>query len=302
MHRPKPRKAKKPGPHIIPLDQRAPVRSFGPVGTCIYCGAKSYNTKREKLAKEHIVPHAFDGQLLLLEASCEQCEEMTKSFETKVLYDQFRPFRYVLKIKGKKRSKPRPLTLPLKTRDGRTVEIPVADHPALVVFPHLPPPRIIRNPGEDAPIRYMRVVSEAVKALADRHGVSEFHTTTDIGAFYRMLAKIAHAYVVAKWGLGSFFPCLLPIIRGESEDYSEFIGGGEPFIGDDCLWSVAPLVRRTPEGAEKRVFLGASIRLFGKYATPQYDVIAGDVHYGRPELLQDIVRWLQCPPDSTDDP
>lgn len=43
--------------------------------------------------------------------------------------------------------------------------------------------------------------------------------------FARLLAKIAHGYAVAEYGLGGFIPCNQDIILGQSDDCFSTVGG-----------------------------------------------------------------------------
>jgi 5-methylcytosine-specific restriction endonuclease McrA len=50
-----------------------------PARVCIYCG------RTDGLTEEHVVPFALGGNLIIPDASCPSCRDMTSAFETKVL-------------------------------------------------------------------------------------------------------------------------------------------------------------------------------------------------------------------------
>src|ERR1700732_2915190 len=59
---------------------------LGFAGRCIYCGSKAYapgNTRG--LGKEHTIPEAISGRLIMLEASCQKCERAINLWETRLL-------------------------------------------------------------------------------------------------------------------------------------------------------------------------------------------------------------------------
>src|SRR5687767_9648236 len=90
-----------------------PNRVFGPLRRCIYCGAVTLLPSGGQLSTEHIIPKSLEGQLLLLEASCEACRQTTHAFETPLLNGVFLAMRRRLRMKGRKRERgaPRPSVL-----------------------------------------------------------------------------------------------------------------------------------------------------------------------------------------------
>ena len=88
---------------------------YSPVGFCIYCGAKKYDTKRpvRSLATEHIIPEGLGGKLILPEAACAKCEGITASFEGACQRRIFGPLRIKASNLPTKRPKERPGTLPI---------------------------------------------------------------------------------------------------------------------------------------------------------------------------------------------
>ena len=92
--------------------------------------------------------------------------------------------------------------------------------------------------------------------------------------FARLLAKIAHGYATAEWGLGAFTPLNCDIIRGLSDDYFYTVGG---------TWDIAPSILGGDHATDlsieftssDRALIRVDIRLFSAVSTPSYHVIAG---------------------------
>ena len=102
--------------------------------------------------------------------------------------------------------------------------------------------------------------------LKDRYEAEQVGLGTfEIGSFYLLLAKIAHAgayHCPGEWTL--FWEPLLPeLIVGERQDYDHFIGGsGDPeFDQGDGLF---PIFYRTV-ALHDSMYLVAFFRLFGQY-------------------------------------
>ncbi len=98
-----------------------------------------------------------------------------------------------------------------------------------------------------------------------------------------MLAKIAHAFAIADQGLDKFTPLLPEIIRGEKDNFADFIGGD--MIVPPAFDALHRLhlevgwvdnVDYAKRGLPKDVqFLVVHVRLFAFLGTPQYHVVVG---------------------------
>jgi hypothetical protein len=91
----------------------------------------------------------------------------------------------------------------------------------------------------------------------------------------RFLCKIAHAYAVSLYGIGSFIPFLTPAIRGERPMYlSHYVGRiqpWEPFKADQ----LHVLQHGIRELGGRRLLM-VRIRLLAVDNYPAYDVIVGE--------------------------
>src|SRR6266508_6142095 len=88
-----------------------PDQVIGTADACIYCGA------REDLRDEHVIPYGLEGEYVLRQASCRECEKLTSRFERAVLRDLLLPARTSLEIRTR-RPKDRPDRLPLLEVEG----------------------------------------------------------------------------------------------------------------------------------------------------------------------------------------
>jgi hypothetical protein len=204
---------------------------FPPVGECIYCG------KKAGLSDEHIVPFALAGNLILPDASCKKCREITSLIEWRVL----RGFMFDARVVGNfpsRRKKVRPSTVRTKliSEDDRLTvhDIPVKDAAAFLILPlfaratilNKQPPAVgVTIIGQEV-LHFGKNVEHLVRGR-DAKGI-EFDSQIQATEFARLLAKIAYGYLVATMGL---FPRdetpLLRLIRGEADDGACWVGSRE---------------------------------------------------------------------------
>jgi hypothetical protein len=125
---------------VNPLPSTDSIR-LNEVGRCIYCGET-----KGKLGTEHIIPESLGGALLLPEATCDCGPGLSHAFEGDVARDIFQFARRQARVLGKKnRRKSVPKTLPLALSDSRRsgtkrrVDIPIGDHPSILLLPRLSP-------------------------------------------------------------------------------------------------------------------------------------------------------------------
>src|SRR5688572_14323585 len=88
------------------------VAQYRDVGLCIYCG------NSEGLTREHAIPFALNGDLVLPAASCKKCSEITSAFETKVLKGPIWQVRVGEKFKSRKKHRDAPTTVVVKALYG----------------------------------------------------------------------------------------------------------------------------------------------------------------------------------------
>jgi hypothetical protein len=225
------------------------MAGYPPVGKCIYCGATSYAPNDSRpLADEHIIPFALGGDRVLLAASCQACETITGTTEQIALRGVLRSTRMALGLRSRKRH---PDALPLYVQREKIVykvEIATPDYPSMLILwaPAWLPPILTDLDIPDTPRAFVTggPLTKHRDVFFSDQGTSEIvfsedHPSTytsdedgvlsdalDIRRFYRMLAKISHGYAVAEFGLDSFKPYLLEIIRGNADDDLGIYFGG----------------------------------------------------------------------------
>jgi hypothetical protein len=96
-------------------------------------------------------------------------------------------------------------------------------------------------------------------------------------AFARMLAKIAHAFVVAEYGPGSFIPFLNDIIRHDAGAKAVYIGSlGRPDPLDAPSEYAYHLTANTIIHDDKQIVV-VMIRLFPYLGAPEHEVVVGQL-------------------------
>jgi len=203
---------------------------FPAVGQCIYCGTTEPDGIR--FGHEHIIPEGLAGLLVLKEASCRRCEAVINVFETRVLRETFAAARTHLNIRSKKR-RLRPKTLPLgfgRPENGNFTwrEIDLAAHPFTYFLPRFELPELLG--GRPAPdgtylasgiTMYMEQGGLEKLAASGANGAYTPFRPDDIGRF---VAKVSHAFAVARLGLGAFEPLLTDFIRGRGDHGARLVG------------------------------------------------------------------------------
>lgn len=255
-------------------------RTFDPIGHCIYCGAASYCPEGGKLAKEHILPFALEGQLILPKASCRACEDVMKSFEDPLLNGLFYALRRKLAFSRRNRQRSETGFANIVALHGSVEErmsIPLQEHPAITPLPVPPRCRTLREPGDTQAVRTFVVRDYiAERRLVQKYGISGIRPPNyRVSDFYRMLSKIAHGYAIAKIGAEHIKPCLLDLIHGRNEDFEEFVGAlsNQPRLRSSKLWQFQiDFIKRGDT-----VYAVVQFRFLGTFGGPIYEIVAGSV-------------------------
>lgn len=263
---------------LDPFPKRPEVRCAR-VGLCIYCGASTYTDEGGKLHEEHVVPLSINGNYVLPEASCRNCEQVTGRNEALIMRGGFRAVREYLQLRS--RTKNRPSELPLfnvNRIEGNKVMVPIEDYPVMWMIPRFDLPAQLRRPkyvSTGNPPPWSTAINFDHEKLA-KHGITNFTTNQmDVFAYVRMIAKIGHSLAVSRYGLSHFIPFLRHIILHETgPEAFEFIGGRPE--GPHDTDELHGLTLRTLQ-VGTRILLVAEIRLFATLGAPIHLAVVGEL-------------------------
>ena len=256
-------------------------KTYPEVGRCIYCSES--NPKSE----EHIIPLSFGGGLKLPNACCKKHRDITSAFEKLCLEGMLSTARTHLGIHGRRKLRPSELPVWIADKDDKhvqTFKIPKELHPSAIIVPTMPYPEILLGleASENAPppaigFQALTVTPNFNVRVGNVGGRLKMIKGGgfDTYAFYRLLAKIGHAFTAAEIGLDNFTPTVLDVINEGNmpNAANHFIGSGwtsEP--RSEYLHEVGfdpPIVR------EGKTYHVVKIRLFAHMDTIHHYVITG---------------------------
>lgn len=260
-------------------------RQYRPKGYCIYCR----RTKDEvQLTKEHLIPFSLGGTAVLPRSSCIDCAKITRDFETTCARAIFGNFR-IMGNYPTRRPWERPTSLPIERVVGGQTEhrqVSIADYPIVAIpmvtwgYPGinigLPKSAALHGAKVVVVLPHLRDGTDRLERLGVFSGASvSIQTRFEPIAFARMLAKIAHAILVAEYGIESFRPLVTELIRGLDADAPYWVGGCEPpgsYPGKEHIIEFG-LNRK----AGRQTYACARIHLFHFLPNfPAYEVVVGE--------------------------
>lgn len=261
--------------------------TYAPVGQCIYCGAKEWSEQRSrKLGDEHIVPEGLGGRIILPEASCKRCEEITSNFELECLRGAYYTVRVQKGLGKRKRRVPRFVNLQVR-KNGKAIwqSVPIEKYPAMAVTLLFDKPEIL---SDCAPVEKQLSGGVAIGILPSfgqllrpywpENEVSwvpprNTATSEHLG---RMLAKIAHSYAVAEVGVDGFKPFLKDIVLGtDTRCLGHYVGGVRDI--PQAIDDVYDLRLATVKSTANREYLMVTIRLLSDVqGMPEYWIVVGE--------------------------
>ncbi|HVW74764.1 MAG TPA: hypothetical protein VHC39_14105 [Rhizomicrobium sp.] len=258
----------------------ADPKTYDGVGRCVYCGAASYTKEaNDPLALEHIIPLALDGTLELPAASCQACERITGRIEQIVLRGSLRGIREHLGLKSRGKEG-RPDTLPIfgvrnEGEKEQRFDVPIEDYPTTLLMLTAREALIFLPPGSPHDGQVWNYFATDIGKFVAKYGLHSFsHPALDAHSFLRMLGKIAHSFLTAEIGLGTFRPTLPDMILGKSEDFWRYIGGvDKPGPASEELHEISIEPPRQHEG---RSYHMVRLRLFARLGAPAYLIAAGE--------------------------
>ena len=276
---------------VFDLGNRQTLRLKSP-GKCIYCG-----DGQDKLRDEHVIPYALAANTIILEKSCcETCQNIIQRYEQEVLKKQLGIFR--AQIDAPTRSpKDRPTHTNLHfvevnterqvIRDLGIRSVPINEAPIAFHLWASPMPRRLRDPVDPAIERGhpWSFVDEEIAYALCRHVAAELganHVAVKTGEvnrlhYLRSLAKTAHAFAAAKFGLDAFEPFLTDLILNRSNDVAEYVGD-DPFTAPiaDINGHTLQIFLGEAMGGPERGLLVARIQLYPFLNSPAHLVVVGN--------------------------
>lgn len=266
--------------------------TFKPVGKCIYCGSVN------GLTNEHIIPKALNGTIILPKSICHACATITTKFEQSITKEMYGVMRNKRDYKTyHKKNRPKKLLVSYTTLDGviKSIKLDVADCPDFNLVAFLPPPGILTksplsemNPefkistvGDQNEIEH--VISLIENESGDKNIALSLSHIFPWGDFCRLLAKIAHGYLVAYIGQDGYIPLLPDLILGHSPYLAHYIGGIDGHGSVHLMtYNLQLHIVASPGKAhiipgEDAGYFAVYIHLLGGIPMPTYQVIAGKI-------------------------
>jgi hypothetical protein len=251
---------------------------YDAAGRCIYCDSK------EDLRKEHIIPYALEGDLILPLSTCRKCAKITGNFEQIVLRGPMWPVRKFLQLKSRSKHANAPKTkriLILKNGEKRQIELPLEEYSILLYFPIFPRPGYdnkhyksgIILMGVDTICFGSTPAEVAIKYGADKLILKDrpYHYIE----FAKTIAKIGYSYAVAEGQIKKIKgkPVLLSALLGISNDIGRWVGTSQKSGSYQNL-----LHRLEPFEDKGKGLLIIEVQLFANRNAPIYEVIIGHLN------------------------
>lgn len=247
-------------------------------GRCIYCWPMKLST--DGLTREHIIPKALRGNLILHKAACEQCmATINNQIETPTLQLMWQTPRTHLNMSKRRTTLPygtwvaetSELPQNMHEVDFEFEELPVDEHPNTIMLPKFGPPGLLwgLQPSSTFTLTGVSVYRDpdAPNPSVTGRQAAEFQPFSP-DAICRSIAKISHAAAVAEFGFDAFLPMLPDIILGRNSNISHLVG------------STLTRGRRREALHEITLFVSrghllAKVQLFAKYGLQPFLAVVG---------------------------
>jgi hypothetical protein len=245
------------------------------IGKCIYCG-----TDQGKLTDEHVVPFALGGRFVLRKASCEACQKVTSRFEFDVLRGPLLTSRLTLGMPTRnKKTRPTEIRYPdLFDADGEKIDLTNDGTPRLFIALEFALPAFFDKQPIDKGIRVtgyrtLQISGPKINGLFGT-GISsiQFSESYPAVSYARLIAKIAHGFATAAFGLDNFEELYLPdAILGKTDEIGKWVGClHPPQMGKSHGTYKVSFAHNGP-------FVCAIVKLFASWETPEYLVVVGQL-------------------------
>ena len=255
-------------------------RYYNSFGECIFC-----RDDNVPLTKEHAIPFALDGSIVIRGATCETCRKITKDIEEINLKGPRSNFGFVRArdLYKSRRPKERIKHVPMIVNRGAyniKHNIPIKEAPGILILPVFGAPGILigSDVASSLILYQLKCMNEDISAIKAKYGDSFiFSRQFNVPAFIQMLAKIAHCVGVVTYGLDGFDAYLPDLILGKRPDLSGYLVGNNP---NDLSSTIIPKNKQRCLVRMMRLrsgLIASSIKLFCSYDTPTYCVVIGKV-------------------------
>lgn len=260
-------------------------------GRCIYCG-----DNLTELRDEHIIPYALGANALILEKSCcETCQNIIQPYEQEVLKKQLGIFRAQMDAPTRNK-KDRPTHANLHfievDNEGKLIRdlgyhsVPIDELPISLHLWQSPMPRRLREPLDletEIGRPWLFVEGKAANAMCDkiRRETGATHVAYKFGEvnrlhYLRSLAKTAHAFATAKYGMDTFEPFLLDLILGRSHDVAEYVGDDPSDAPvEDSAADTVQIFLGEPKGGPESGLIVARLQLYPTLGSPAHLIVVG---------------------------
>jgi hypothetical protein len=257
---------------------------YKPVKSCIYCGEKKLAADAPRFTDEHIIPYSLGGNLVLPESCCSACQRIiNQQIETPITNLEWGYFRTKHNLPSRKKSVRSHVKL--RRKDGSFFKMPIADYSApLPLYRFYEARKLSGLPGCDDFHWTMSILTKKENEVAMQKKYPDWDQQHAIltrpHIFSRLLAKIAHCYIIAEYGIDGFKPLCTDLILGKTDNWCHLVGGefdipppqpGKGHITDIYLKVASP-----------HILIIVDIRLFASNETPKYHVVAGSIDTKNP--------------------
>ncbi|MGZ5817880.1 MAG: HNH endonuclease, partial [Burkholderiaceae bacterium] len=205
-------------------------KNYQGFGRCIYC-TQVFPTN--ELTREHIVPLALNGTLVIENAACKPCQTRSnESYENAALQANFLVPRLLLELKRRKKKveKHLPLVAIGNVANDATaifdLELDLAQYPPYIPFLRLKLPGRLEGIERDGNLSEVRTQFVPIQKASSvpLSGITT-RTKLDHTAFGLTVAKIAFCFAIAERGLEAIdLSELRDLLLGKRSDLYNYVG------------------------------------------------------------------------------
>ncbi|MDD4255704.1 MAG: HNH endonuclease [Methanofollis sp.] len=252
------------------------------INRCIYCG----NTGPQ-LTDEHIIPYALNGDFILKNASCSECQKITSTFESNVLKYIWGDFRNGAGFRSRNKKKNNKIEISIINKKGEEDKLilPKDEQMIYIILPEYEEPGYLigkDNKGVNVvgTTTFIHTPKMPIENFREKYELSGFKisSTYSYSDFPRLLMKIAYGMAIFQYGYDCFEEnYVLPYILDKHKDgLGNFVGTAKNKIILPQAGIVTILLGFVNNSSD----LMANIKFFpsiknGEETMPEYLVVLG---------------------------